>query len=441
MRCGPPAGKNTVPQYTSYDTGTINANINGINATTTWGQSSTTSSLASALASSLNSLGSSFLVATANGSDIYLTSKSTGGTVDYPVTMTYTDTNSNFTYDPSFNDASLGMQGGDKGTIYSYVVPEGGYAPNSNLLTYWDSVMGNWNYTYDTLNRLTTSKNTATSTPGAQYASEVGCWTYDGFGNRTLEAYSNQLTNPCATGANLSLMSLHMATSVNTTAPLNNQISGLPYDGAGNVKADNYNSYLYDAEGRICAVQNKGTSIITQYIYNASGTRVARGTLALSVLPATCPTPTTANGFTLTNMFLLDQGGDQVTELDGSGTWKHTNAWQGGHLTVTYDPLGEHYYIADPLGTKRVQASAGGLAELNCLTLPWGSSFDNTTYADCVNGSGTYLGTDGATEHNFTGKERDSESGNDYFGARYYASSMGRWMSPDWSDLLPKIRT
>ena len=33
----------------------------------------------------------------------------------------------------------------------------------------------------------------------------------------------------------------------------------------------------------------------------------------------------------------------------------------------------------------------------------------------------------------FTGKERDSESGNDYFGARYYASSMGLFMSPDWS--------
>jgi len=33
----------------------------------------------------------------------------------------------------------------------------------------------------------------------------------------------------------------------------------------------------------------------------------------------------------------------------------------------------------------------------------------------------------------FTGKERDAESGNDYFGARYYASNMGRWMSPDWS--------
>jgi RHS repeat-associated protein len=33
--------------------------------------------------------------------------------------------------------------------------------------------------------------------------------------------------------------------------------------------------------------------------------------------------------------------------------------------------------------------------------------------------------------YKFTGKERDTESGNDYFGARYYASNMGRWMSPD----------
>jgi RHS repeat-associated protein len=29
------------------------------------------------------------------------------------------------------------------------------------------------------------------------------------------------------------------------------------------------------------------------------------------------------------------------------------------------------------------------------------------------------------------GKERDTESGNDYFSARYYGSSMGRFLSPD----------
>jgi RHS repeat-associated protein len=53
-----------------------------------------------------------------------------------------------------------------------------------------------------------------------------------------------------------------------------------------------------------------------------------------------------------------------------------------------------------------------------------------TTSAACANE--VYF-----SRFHFTGKERDAESGNDYFGARYYASSMGRWMSPDplpWLD-------
>jgi len=33
--------------------------------------------------------------------------------------------------------------------------------------------------------------------------------------------------------------------------------------------------------------------------------------------------------------------------------------------------------------------------------------------------------------HKFTGKERDMESGLDNFGARYDASTMGRFMTPD----------
>jgi RHS repeat-associated protein len=37
-------------------------------------------------------------------------------------------------------------------------------------------------------------------------------------------------------------------------------------------------------------------------------------------------------------------------------------------------------------------------------------------------------------DYKFTGKERDIESGLDYFGARYYSSNMGRFMSPDWAD-------
>jgi RHS repeat-associated protein len=33
--------------------------------------------------------------------------------------------------------------------------------------------------------------------------------------------------------------------------------------------------------------------------------------------------------------------------------------------------------------------------------------------------------------HKFTGKERDAESGLDFFGARYFASTLGRFMTPD----------
>jgi RHS repeat-associated protein len=39
-----------------------------------------------------------------------------------------------------------------------------------------------------------------------------------------------------------------------------------------------------------------------------------------------------------------------------------------------------------------------------------------------------------ADHYLFGGKERDTETGLDYFGARYFGSSMGRFMTPDWSE-------
>jgi RHS repeat-associated protein len=38
-----------------------------------------------------------------------------------------------------------------------------------------------------------------------------------------------------------------------------------------------------------------------------------------------------------------------------------------------------------------------------------------------------------SNHYKFTGKERDGESGLDYFGARYYSNGLGRWVSADWS--------
>jgi RHS repeat-associated protein len=56
------------------------------------------------------------------------------------------------------------------------------------------------------------------------------------------------------------------------------------------------------------------------------------------------------------------------------------------------------------------------------------SSFQSLPYGDHLVTSGN-----DTTPLHYTGKQRDMESGNDYFGARYYASTMGRFMSPDWS--------
>jgi RHS repeat-associated protein len=66
------------------------------------------------------------------------------------------------------------------------------------------------------------------------------------------------------------------------------------------------------------------------------------------------------------------------------------------------------------------------------VTLPFGNNIGNTRTPDCTPVVGN---VPDATEHEFTGKERDTESGLDYFPARYYGSNMGRFMSPDPSGL------
>jgi len=80
-----------------------------------------------------------------------------------------------------------------------------------------------------------------------------------------------------------------------------------------------------------------------------------------------------------------------------------------------------HFYLNDPLGTRRAQTDYAGVLEQTCASLPFGDALNCTNSLQFP------------TEHHFTGKERDTESGNDYFGARYYGSSMGRFMSPDWA--------
>jgi len=170
---------------------------------------------------------------------------------------------------------------------------------------------------------------------------------------------------------------------------------------------------------------------------DADGTRVAKGTI--TNWSAGCDT--TQNGFTMTASYILGPGNEQLAELSWSGgvpTPVHTNIWAGGQLTATYSyddpinyPAGILYFpLTDwlpgspatglrrwgGLGTRRMLADQYGNLAQTCDSLPFGDGESCPTTP---------------TEHLFTGKERDSESGNDYFGARYYASTMGRFMSPD----------
>lgn len=85
---------------------------------------------------------------------------------------------------------------------------------------------------------------------------------------------------------------------------------------------------------------------------------------------------------------------------------------------VTTDVNSTHYYLADHLGTTQVELSASGYPVWEGQFAPFGQELDTQPTS---------------MRYKFTGKERDQESGLDYFGARYYASSLGRFVSPDWS--------
>jgi RHS repeat-associated protein len=97
----------------------------------------------------------------------------------------------------------------------------------------------------------------------------------------------------------------------------------------------------------------------------------------------------------------------------------------GGRLLATYEGPGEphpntyHFHLTDWLGTQRMQTIAAGNNEEACYSYPFGDGL-------------TCTGTD-ATENHFTGKERDAESGLDYFKARYFSSDLGRFMTADWA--------
>ena len=410
---------------TFYDTGYIHARVSGTEVDVPWSQGSTPASLATSLAAAINSAAGTFVMATANGATVNLTSLSGGPETDYTVTASVTDTNpfyfsdappSYYTGPQSFSVSTTNMSGGQttSSSLYSFLIPVGtGYWPNGDLLHVTDSVTGTWSYGYDGLNRL----GGAVSSAGP-YAGAGISWSYDPFGNRTSQIVSGTPSAPMPTSNTASYTA---ASNQVSTSSLNNG-AAFSYDAAGDVTYDGLNSYLYDAEGRLCAVKNYVGSL-TGYVYDAAGARVAKGSLT----SFSCNF--SSNGFSTTSSYVLEPGGNQVTEYSVSGatsTWVHTNAFDAGGLVASYHDTATYFNVPDWLGTKRAEVGTNGCT----------STFASMPYGDGLTASGN---CPDATEHHFTGKERDQESGNDYFGARYYASRMGSWMSPDWSAKIEPV--
>jgi RHS repeat-associated protein len=79
---------------------------------------------------------------------------------------------------------------------------------------------------------------------------------------------------------------------------------------------------------------------------------------------------------------------------------------------------GTTYYHGDHLGSARYTTDTGGNVVWSATYFPFGQEWNPQATSN---------------HYKFTGKERDAESGLDDFGARYYSSQYGRFMTPDWA--------
>jgi RHS repeat-associated protein len=280
-------------------------------------------------------------------------------------------------------NTSGGIPSGCSGTLpngivesYQYYYGNWGSNVNGNILVWGASGAQNFNrgYIYDSLNRIQSMSDVPPQT--CQGLS----WTIDAWGNMTNQT---QTAGTCYT----------FQSSVGT----NNQLqSGYQYDAAGNMTYDGLHHYTYDAENRLTQVDSGSTS---SYVYNESGDRARKNVGA---------------GFT---EYSYGTNGKVQSEYNGI-SWLMQYVYAGNNLIAEYTANSTTQFIfADHLGSTRLVTAVNQSIVDNMDYLPFGQQI--------AGGS--------STTHRFTGKERDAESGLDMFGARYYGSSLGRFMTPDWA--------
>jgi RHS repeat-associated protein len=259
------------------------------------------------------------------------------------------------------------------------------------------------NFIYDSLNRIQQAYSS-----GTQWGETFGpSATSPGVPPATpgIDAWGNLTNRSGVTGkANYESWSVSAGT--------NNRLTGFGYDPAGNMTSNSAinASYVYDDENRLIWTN---LSSGYRYLYDGNGDRVEKCVAATST--TACPT-SGSNG----SLYWKGATSAALSETDLSGNVLNTYIFFNGQRVARSDSTGTiHYYFSDHLGSHGVVENAtGSTCEQDIDYYPYGGA-ENDYCPNVVQ------------KYKFTGKERDSESGLDYFGARYDASNLGRFMTPD----------
>ena len=229
----------------------------------------------------------------------------------------------------------------------------------------------NQTYQYDRLNRISQVQETIASGGNGLGSGWTTTYGHDEYGNTWMGGTVRGVPVPGAAG------------DIDITK--NRVALGWTYDASGNLTSNSgLGTLAYDGENRM--VSGGGQS----YVYDGDGRRVMKGSV----------------------VYVYDAFGSLVAEYGGSVSATSTQ-----------------YLVADHLGSTRVVTDAsGGVVERHDYE-PFGGELGGsaaTSNRDLVAGF-----TSGGVTVKFTGKERDAETGLDYFGARYFSAAQGRFTSPD----------
>jgi len=134
-----------------------------------------------------------------------------------------------------------------------------------------------------------------------------------------------------------------------------------------------------------------------------------------------------------TETYVYDGNGDRVEKTGPNGTTVYVYDVTG-QLAAEYATAAAQnadcatcYLSHDHLGSVRLVTSEAGTVIARHDYLPFGEEMD----ANAPGRDGNWGPANDSINQKFTGKERDAESGLDYFGARYCGSALGRFTSPD----------